>query len=81
MTLDEMAAKAAAAGHPLSEHALRLAESDLDQKDVAKCDACGLTWPLSLLDGRSPPEAEDPETADWERLECPVCYGPDWSEM
>lgn len=43
----------------------------------ARCHACGRLEHIDLIDGKAPAGA-DPETADYDRLECIACYGPGW---
>ena len=47
--------------------------------DGAPCEACGLRTPIALLDAKPGPSLVDWTTetpGDFERLECPACYGP-----
>lgn len=44
------------------------------------CDSCGEMWPIALLDAKPGTSAgANPEAADFERFECPHCYGPGWN--
>lgn len=42
--------------------------------DQAPCATCGELWPVLLLDGK-PKAGANPETANFDRLEGPCCYG------
>jgi hypothetical protein len=46
-------------------------------RNIAHCDACGTSEHIHLLDSKPEPGV-DPETADYTRLECIACYGPEW---
>ena len=39
------------------------------------CDACGKLAHLNFLDAK-PNDPANPDSCDWERLECCRCYGP-----
>lgn len=45
--------------------------------DVLPCACCGKLTEIDMLDAKPEP-GEDPETADFTRLECRTCYGPGW---
>lgn len=45
--------------------------------ELVACMTCGKMVDIDLLDAKPQPGA-DPETADFDLLECKECYGPGW---
>jgi len=68
MTMTDFVARTRAAGHDLPDGAF-------SGGALIPCAKCGVKWPAGLID------AKHSKGGNYERLECPECYGPGWSCM
>lgn len=48
--------------------------------EMLRCQKCGKPTHIELIDAK-PNDPENPETCDWEILQCQGCYGPGWCSM
>lgn len=76
------------AGHDLPRRLWNMVDDEVAQGEMMDCQACGMRWPTSLIDAK-PNLLSLPQmirqrrlySTDFERMECPICYGPGWSCM
>lgn len=52
-------------------------EDDGGDPNFPACASCGRVEYIDLLDAK-PDDPNNPESCDWNRLECIACYGPGW---